>query len=82
MHGRLWIVESKRAGWVWVVLVALIWIVHRWMHGRLLGRHLELNHELGIQLLIPRHNDFSALAKGRQWLGTDEEEVGQVNLSR
>jgi len=78
MHGRWWHMSSVGAWAVWIA----IGIVHRWMHGRLLSRNLELNHELGIQLLIPRHNDFSALAKWRQWLGTDEEEVGQVNLSR
>ncbi len=59
--------------------IGVLRVAHR-LHLWLLRGHLELDHDLGVKFLVPWHDYFCALAKRREWLRSNKEEVCQVNF--
>ena len=52
------------------------------LHHYLLLSYLKLNNNLVLHGWVPRHHDFSGLAKGWQNLGSDKEVVRKVDPCR
>ena len=77
-HLGRWLVELSATVGAHLVRVGAI-RASRMSHSLLL-RNLELDNNLAFQVLVPRHDDFSGLAEGRQGLGTDKEVVRQFDL--
>ena len=59
---------------VHLVIERLIWIL---LHLSA----LEFHDEFGLEVLIPRHNDLCHLAELRQSVRTDEEVIGEIDLT-
>ena len=61
------------------ILAAGIPTVHGWGRLRLLLGHLEFDDDLSFKFLVPWHDHIHHLAESRQRLGSNEEEISQID---